>query len=1065
MEHRRLAVHRTIVVVDIEGFGDPRRTNRNQIAVRNGLYTVMQAAFYHAGIPWAEDGNEDRGDGIFVLVPPDVPKSLFAESLPSALVIALRAHNDSHPREERIRLRMALHAGEVNYDEHGVAAASVNLAFRLLEARELKAALASSAGVLAVIASSWFYEEVVRHSTENVVEYRCVQVTVKETSAAGWICLPDRITLAAESTPKGAPAAAAVPLAVPAAGAGAADAGLLPVSVPLGRLPAEVRGRDGLLAEIRRSLTRRRPRRGSTWVLAGMGGLGKSTIALTVAQSGQARNWRVWWVTATDATSLSGGILEVLHQLGAPESVTRPVREGAPTAATRFWEFLNGASPAGGRWLLVFDNADDPAVLAAYGSVSPAEGTGWLRAHSSGMVVVTTRTRDQRAWGSQVTMRELRPLDEAAAAQVLADLAPDIRDPASEQARALARRLGGLPLALHLAGSYLASDFARWDTFGDYHRALDSAELPVAMGDLDSHTEQARATIRRTWDLSLQALTAQGRPAARPVLLVLSCYAPATPIPIALLRAGKLSYLTGQADQDRADTAGNSAAEMEGRLLGALEGLAMVGLIDTTDGNDRSIRKAVAVHPVVADANRSYLLAAVGQDLQTVGNAAVNLLQAACGGIDPALPADWPAWRVLVPHVTAVLEWLSPRLQASTLAILLDISIRAASALESDNYSAAEKLARATVSAGRRLEPDNPAYLAARGRLARVIGRQGRNKEAENMLRDVLADQCRVLGSRHPDTMATRHNLGWMIEYQGRYGEAEQLLRDLLADQEPVLGEHHPHVLGARHRLARLAEAQGRHQDAEQMFRDVLAGQRDALGEDHPETLATRHNLVLAISGQGRYAEAERACRQVLADRQRILGRDHPAVHTTFNHLAWVIADQGRYDEAAQICRDVLPDRQRIAGREHPATLTTRHRLAWITGLQGRYAEAEQMLGEVLTDRQKVLGDDHPSTLATRHRLAWVIADQGRHDEAEQACRQVLADRQRVLGPQHPDTLKTTHRLAQIIAAQGRNDEAAHILRQLCHDREHLLGSQHPDTQHARQDLTRITRSPGPQLR
>ena len=658
-----------------------------------------------------------------------------------------------------------------------------------------------------------------------------------------------------KSTLKTAPIAGAVPLAppVPVAGAGARDVGLLPVSVPLGRLPAEVRGRDVLLAEMRRSLTWRRLRPGGTWVLAGMGGLGKSTIALAMAQSAQARNWRVWWVTATDGTSLTGGILEVLRQLGAPESVTRSVREGAPTAATRFWEFLNGASPAGRRWLLVFDNADAPAVLAAHSAVSPADGTGWLRSHSSGIVVVTTRTRDQRVWGSWVAMRELWPLDEVAAAQVLADLAPEIPDPAGEQARALARRLGGLPLALHLAGTYLASDFARWDTFGDYHHALDSAELPSAIGDLDSHPGQARATIRRTWDLSLQALTAQGRPEARPVLSILSCYAPATPIPLEFLRTDKLSYLIDQAGQDRADAAESRATDIEGRLLSALDGLAIVGLIDTTHANGRAIRKAVTVHPVVADANRSHLLATARQDLQVIGNTAVSLLDAACGELDPALPPDWPAWFVLVPHVTALLEWLSPHLQADSLAILLDMSIRAAGALESENYSAAEQLSRAIVSAGHRLGPDHPACLAARGSLARVIGRQGRNKEAETMLRDLLADQCRVLGSKHPDTMATRYNIGWMVEYQGRYAEAKQLLQDLLADQEPILGDRHARVLATRHRLARLAEAQGRHQEAEQMFRDVLAAQKDALGEDHPDTLATRHNLVLAISGQGRY--------------------------------------------------------------------------------------------------------------------------------------------------------------------------------------------------------------------
>src|ERR1700728_2101792 len=191
MEDRGPAVHRTIVAVDVEGFGDPHRTNPNQVAVRDGLYRAMREAFRLASIPWTDRDHEDRGDGMFILVGPDVPKSLFVESLPSALIAALRSHNATHPDSERIRLRMALHAGEVLYDEHGATAASINLTFRLLEAGPAKEALAASSGVLAVIASSCFFEEVVRHSAADVAAYRSVPVTVKETSTIGWICLPD----------------------------------------------------------------------------------------------------------------------------------------------------------------------------------------------------------------------------------------------------------------------------------------------------------------------------------------------------------------------------------------------------------------------------------------------------------------------------------------------------------------------------------------------------------------------------------------------------------------------------------------------------------------------------------------------------------------------------------------------------------------------------------------------------------------------------------------------------------------------------------------------------------
>ena len=97
--------------MDVEGFGDHRRTNLHQVAVRDGLYGAMREAFDRAGIAWDDCGHEDRGDGVFVLVPAEVPKGLLAESLPSALVTALNAHNGTHPAPERIRLRMALHAG------------------------------------------------------------------------------------------------------------------------------------------------------------------------------------------------------------------------------------------------------------------------------------------------------------------------------------------------------------------------------------------------------------------------------------------------------------------------------------------------------------------------------------------------------------------------------------------------------------------------------------------------------------------------------------------------------------------------------------------------------------------------------------------------------------------------------------------------------------------------------------------------------------------------------------------------------------------------------------------
>ncbi len=112
--------------------------------------------------------------------------------LSQGLARELRRHNEARQPEEQIRLRMALHAGEVAYDDQGATGPAINRTFRLLEAPQLKSALAESPGTLALITSAWFFDEVVRSS--NVVDattFRPVQVAVKETTTTGWISLPD----------------------------------------------------------------------------------------------------------------------------------------------------------------------------------------------------------------------------------------------------------------------------------------------------------------------------------------------------------------------------------------------------------------------------------------------------------------------------------------------------------------------------------------------------------------------------------------------------------------------------------------------------------------------------------------------------------------------------------------------------------------------------------------------------------------------------------------------------------------------------------------------------------
>lgn len=1051
----------SILFTDIAGFGDPRRNDGDREVVRKALYEISRAALEASGVRWMDCYYEDRGDGAVIIVPPTVATKRVVDPLIMELASRLRQHNRRAGDVTQIQLRVALHVGPVGRDAEGLTGEAIIVAARLLEVPVLKERLAAGQADLMFAASDYVYDHVIRHCDGQVdsATFEHVDYQIKKLRISAWIHMAGGAPPAptpAETDPAGDGQP-------PASGSWTAPQ---PVAAPLGRLPSEVRGRSGLLDELRRALRHYPWRASRAFVIAGMGGLGKSTIALEATRMAKARGYRVWWVGAADAALLSGGMLEVLRELRAPESVMAPVREGAPTAPARVWEFLNGEHLAGRRWLLVFDGADSPAVLAGADATTPADGTGWLRSDPFGMVIVTTRNRDPQVWGTKVILRELKLLDDAAGAEVLRDLAPDVSDPTGQEARNLSRRLGGLPLALHLAGAYLGSAFARWSSFAAYHSALDSIELPAALDDIDGPGGDTRATLQRTWDLSLDALATDGQPQARQLLLVLSCFAAATPIPALLLQPQPLGELLVPHSAAVAEGPGQSStAEYAERLRGlreGLQGLSNIGLIEVSPGAGPADLNAVTMHPVVADVNRKRL-STLAEDVRVpVQAAAAALLGAAADGLDATSPADWSAWRLLFPHVNIAIELLAADLDPDVLTQLLTVSAACTDALLSGgNRVAAEKLAQASVVAATFLSRENPAAMTARGSLALTLVRRGRLGEAEVLYRDLLTDRRQVQGDDHPDTLATRHELAAVIGLQGRFGEAEQLYRQLLDDDYRLLGPDHRHTLAARHNLARMIGRQGRYAEAEELCKKVLDDQRRLLGDANPHTLATQHSLARIIGMSGRYSEAERLYRKVLLERRRVLGNHHPDTLSTRHRLARMIGLQGRYAEAEELCREVLADRRQLLGDEHPDNLATRHRLARMLGLQGRYADAEPLFRQVLAARRNMLGDDHPDTLATGHRLAWLIGRQGRYAEAIEMVSQVLGGRRNILGDDHPDTLAARETLAWLSSLRGRLGEADELFREVLTARLRVLGPRHPDTLATRASLAWLTELKG----
>jgi hypothetical protein len=188
MSERQPSVYRAILVVDVEGFSGGHRTEDHRRLVRAGLGRMLAATLGALGHDYQAGYHNDTGDGVVVLVPPEVPESRLVRELPVALEAALREHNSTFADGAQIRLRMALHHGQVFFDEAGASAAAVIHACRLVDSHPIRDALKRSEAPLALIVSDSFYREVVLGEPAAAPDsYAEVQVSSKETDCTGWL--------------------------------------------------------------------------------------------------------------------------------------------------------------------------------------------------------------------------------------------------------------------------------------------------------------------------------------------------------------------------------------------------------------------------------------------------------------------------------------------------------------------------------------------------------------------------------------------------------------------------------------------------------------------------------------------------------------------------------------------------------------------------------------------------------------------------------------------------------------------------------------------------------------
>ncbi|MER6528419.1 tetratricopeptide repeat protein [Streptomyces sp. NPDC001508] len=650
----------------------------------------------------------------------------------------------------------------------------------------------------------------------------------------------------------------------------------------VGRAPRVLRDRVGEMDRLRAAVE---PGVGNrAYVLHGLGGCGKTAVAYTLFQYATDQVGRLGlWVNASDPASLRAGMLAVAADRGATDGELMGARSGLRPAADLVWHYLDRSDRP---WLLVLDNADDPAIL---------RDGGWLRTSPTGTVVVTTRQAATHWWpGAELLQFGVLPREDAAL--VLRDLAPHAGS--IEDAAEVADRLGRLPLALTLAGGFLAHQVIDPWSLADYGRRLDGStgldpidlieQGATAIGGDSRHLPSC------TWQLSIDALAAQGLPEAGRLLRLLACWS-SDPLPLSVLLGAELG-----------------PALPASRVESALRGLIDHSLTELAPGEMRCLR----THGVLLN---SVARATPADQQEQLSFTAARL----CLTLLPEVPdrgMQDPLVNLLAPHVIALLQrtasWATGQPTAEAAA---ECALRLVTAIHrTGDYTSALSLGR---QAGEllesRLPEDNIWLVRLRQRVGRALFRLGRFEESEAVFQQNLEDCERTLGPTAPDTLAACTKLASPLVVLGRRPDGISLFRRAAEGYLRALGAVHPLTLNARSNLLEVS-TQSLDVDAGP---DLVMECRQEIGEDHTITLGAELNCAFALNRAGRPAEALSYIRSATEKFSHRFGADFPITLNARQTFGVILYTLGEEAEAIEHLEEVTEGRTRTLGPNHPWTI------------------------------------------------------------------------------------------------------------------------------------------------
>ncbi|WP_170154286.1 FxSxx-COOH system tetratricopeptide repeat protein [Actinoplanes italicus] len=627
---------------------------------------------------------------------------------------------------------------------------------------------------------------------------------------------------------------------VPAVSGGPRPPGSLPAVWNLARRNPGFTGRDEMLNRLHASL--RGGSRVAVQALHGMGGVGKTQLALEYAHRFAGEYDLIWWIPA-EQPELIGDHLATLAQK------LRLVPAGAvtPDSVEALWDRLRRTD----RWLLLFDNAENRDQLAP-----------WLP-DGPGHLLITSRDPN---WTGVAQAVDVDVFARSESTGLLHKHLPNVSDADADR---LAEALGDLPLAVGQAVDLLAETRLPIDTYL-HDLGTHAADLMGEGRPPNGYPLPLAATVT----LSAGRLCAAD-PAAGELLYLCARLGP-EPVPPDLFTARPDLLPAPLQESARRPVAFGRVMAQLGRY----------GLARLTDSGPVLHR---LVQAVLRDA-----------DVDAAGHReVVEELLSAAKPDNGSHPRWWPRWTVLLPHILAA----DP---AATTNLSLRVTANAAvwHLMARGEYGTALPLAEQFYEEWKaRFGPDEDSTLISANTLALVYRSVGRYEQARELDQDSLARERRLHGDDHRNTLVSASNLAAVLHELGEYERARDLDQDTLVRRRRLLGDDHNDTLTSARNLAGDLFMLGEYERARELDEDTLARRRRVLGDDHPYTLSSAGGLAADLHALG---ESERACElevDTLARRRRVLGDDHPDTRRSAVNLAWGLDTLGRHAEADELRR------------------------------------------------------------------------------------------------------------------------------------------------------------------